>query len=66
MGELVAGVGDEVLLFGAFLTLTACFYVGLQVYKSYSHRQSAQQARQPGRLDLSGLNNSMHNLIAVQ
>ena len=50
MGELIPGIGDEVLLFGTFLTLTVGLYVGLLIYKSSGQRQNVEQADQPGKV----------------
>lgn len=34
MGELVSGVGDEVIFFVAFLVLSLCLYIGVLLYKN--------------------------------
>ncbi len=48
MGELVAGVGDEVLLFATFLILSACMYVSVLLYRSHGNRQSTEQPAPQG------------------
>ncbi len=48
MGELVAGVGDEVLLFATFLILSACMYVSVLLYRSHGNRQNTEQPAPQG------------------
>ena len=45
MGDLVEGIGDEVLLFGAFLAFTACIVVVVNLWQSRTGRE--RQARTP-------------------
>lgn len=52
MGELVSGIGDEVLLFATFLALSACMYVSILLYKSYGNQQNTEQAAPEGTLQM--------------
>lgn len=46
MGDLVEGIGDEVLLFGAFLALTACIVVVVNVWQGRSGRDRQPRTSQ--------------------
>ena len=39
MGDLVEGIGDEVLLFGAFLAFTACIVILVNYWQGRSGRE---------------------------
>ena len=45
MGDLVDGIGDEVLLFGAFLAFTACIVIVVNFWQNRTSRD--RQARPP-------------------
>ena len=47
MGDLVEGIGDEVLLFGAFLVFTACIVIVVNVWHGRNGRQNQTPARSP-------------------
>ena len=46
MGDLVEGIGDEVLLFGAFLALTACIVIVVNVWQGRSGRDRQPRTSQ--------------------
>jgi len=46
MAELVAGIGDEVLLFGSFLLLSLCMLAFISRRQQLQRRQREQEQRQ--------------------
>ena len=44
MGDLVEGIGDEVLLFGAFLAFTACIVIVVNFWQGRTGRDRQAQA----------------------
>ena len=46
MGDLVEGIGDEVLLFGAFLAFTACIVIVVNLWQGRSGRDRQPRTSQ--------------------
>lgn len=44
MGDLVEGIGDEVLLFGAFLAFAACFVLFANFWRQRENREGQGQS----------------------
>ena len=52
MGYLVEGIGDEVLLFGAFLTFATCVVIFVNSWRERENRQRQGQSNQtPGMIN---------------
>ena len=54
MGDLVEGIGDEVLLFGAFLALTACIVIVVNIWQGRSGRDRQPRTSQGKFFDGQG------------
>ena len=52
MGYLVEGVGDEVLLFGAFLGLSACLTVLVNFWRERTNRERQERSSQSSSKEL--------------
>lgn len=63
MGELVAGIGDEVLLFGAFLVLSFIFVAFLTTRRGRSTQ--LQAPRQPVHQDDTGPNQNLSSHVLI-
>ena len=51
MGDLVEGIGDEVLLFGAFLAFTACIVIVVNLWQGRIGYSDSQDRAPHGKND---------------
>ena len=51
MGDLVEGIGDEVLLFGAFLAFTACIVIVVNLWQGRTGHSDRQDRAPQGKND---------------
>lgn len=64
MGYLVEGVGDEVLLFGAFLGFSACVTVLVNFLRERTNRERQEQSSQSSSKELEATSATLSKLCA--